>query len=137
MLTSVSDDEAMFNAIMAGAAGYLLKDVRGSELVAGVRRVARGESLLDPALTTRVLGGLWAPHRDDDELAVLTDQERKVLDLIGQGLTNREIGDRLFIAEKTVKNHASNLYAKLGMRHRSEAAAYVAGRAERRRQREA
>jgi DNA-binding NarL/FixJ family response regulator len=133
MLTSISDDEAIFNAIMAGAAGYLLKQVRGPELIDGIRRAARGESLLDPSLTGALMDRLRAPISQEDELSALTDQERKVLDLIGAGLTNREIGDRLFIAEKTVKNHASNLYAKLGMRRRSEAAAYVAGRAERRR----
>ena len=131
MLTSFADDEALFAAIMAGAAGYVLKQVRGTDLVDGIRRVGRGESLLDPAVTTRVLERLR--HRDDDdELAALTDQERKILDLIAEGLTNRQIGERMFLAEKTVKNYVSNLLAKLGMSRRTEAAAYAARLAERR-----
>ena len=131
MLTSFADDEALFSAIMAGAAGYVLKQVRGADLVDGIRRVGRGESLLDPAVTTRVLERLR--HRpEDDELAGLSDQERKILDLIAEGLTNRQIGERLFLAEKTVKNYVSNLLAKMGMSRRSEAAAYAARLAERR-----
>ena len=131
MLTSFSDDEAVYAAIMAGAAGYLLKQVRGSDLVDGVRRVAAGESLLDPSVTTRVLDRLR--HREgDDELASLTDQERRILSLIAEGLTNRQIGERLFLAEKTVKNYVSNMFAKLGMHRRTEAAAYAARLAERR-----
>ncbi|HEX4868545.1 MAG TPA: response regulator transcription factor [Acidimicrobiales bacterium] len=131
MLTSFSDDEAVYAAIMAGAAGYLLKQVRGSDLVDGVRRVAAGESLLDPQVTTRVLDRLR--HREgDDELASLTDQERRILGLIAEGLTNRQIGERLFLAEKTVKNYVSNMFAKLGMHRRTEAAAYAARLAERR-----
>jgi DNA-binding NarL/FixJ family response regulator len=131
MLTSFSDDEAVYAAIMAGAAGYLLKQVRGSDLVDGVRRVAAGESLLDPQVTTRVLDRLR--HREgDDELAALTDQERRILGLIAEGLTNRQIGERLFLAEKTVKNYVSNMFAKLGMHRRTEAAAYAARLAERR-----
>jgi two-component system, NarL family, response regulator DevR len=131
MLTSFSDDEAVYASIMAGAAGYLLKQVRGSDLVNGVRRVAAGESLLDPQVTTRVLDRLR--HREgDDELASLTDQERRILGLIAEGLTNRQIGERLFLAEKTVKNYVSNMFAKLGMHRRTEAAAYAARLAERR-----
>ncbi len=131
MLTSYADDEAVYSAIMAGAAGYVLKQVRGTELVDGIRRVAAGDSLLDPAVTTRVLERLR--HKDDvDELAVLTDQERKILGLISEGLTNRQIGERLFLAEKTVKNYVSNMFAKLGMSRRTEAAAYAARLAERR-----
>jgi len=130
MLTSYADDEAVYAAIMAGAAGYVLKQVRGSELVDGIRRVARGESLLDPVVTTRILERLR--NRDaEDELAGLTDQERKILSLIADGLTNRQIGAELFLAEKTVKNYVSNLLSKLGMSRRTEAAAYAARLAER------
>jgi DNA-binding NarL/FixJ family response regulator len=131
MLTSFADDEALFSAIMAGAAGYVLKQVRGAELVTGIRRIAGGESLLDPAVTERVLERLRQPV-DGDEIAGLTDQERKLLDLIAEGLTNRQIGDRMYLAEKTVKNYVSNLLAKLGMSRRTEAAAYAARHAERR-----
>jgi DNA-binding NarL/FixJ family response regulator len=130
MLTSFADDEAVYAAIMAGAAGYLLKQVRGTDLVDGIRRVGRGESLLDPAVTTRVLERIR--HRPEDELAGLTSQERKILALIAEGLTNRQIGERLFLAEKTVKNYVSNLLSKMGMSRRTEAAAYAARMAERR-----
>ena len=131
MLTSYADDEALFSAIMAGASGYVLKQVRGADLVTGIRRIAAGESLLDPAVTARVLERLRQPASDDD-LSGLTEQERKLLDLIAEGLTNRQIGDRMFLAEKTVKNYVSNLLAKLGMSRRAEAAAYAARHAERR-----
>jgi DNA-binding NarL/FixJ family response regulator len=131
MLTSVADDDAVYAAIMAGAAGYLLKQVRGTDIIDGIRRVGRGESLLDPTVTARVLDRLR--HRDDeDELAQLTEQERKILMLISEGMTNRQIGERLFLAEKTVKNYVSNLLAKLGMSRRTEAAVYAARLAERR-----
>jgi DNA-binding NarL/FixJ family response regulator len=131
MLTSFSDDDAVYAAIMAGAAGYVLKQVRGSDLVDGIRRVAAGESLLDPSVTTRVLERLR--HKDDDdELSVLSEQERKILELIAEGLTNRQIGERLFLAEKTVKNYVSNMFSKLGMSRRTEAAAYAARLSERR-----
>ncbi len=131
ILTSFSDDEAVYAAILAGAAGYVLKQVRGTDLVDGIRRVARGDSLLDPAVTTRVLERLR--HKDDDDpLAALTEQERKILDLIAEGLTNRQIGERMFLAEKTVKNYVSNMFAKLGMSRRTEAAAYAARLSERR-----
>ena len=106
---------------MAGAAGYVLKQVRGTDLVDAIRRVAAGESLLDPAVTHGCSSGS-APPADDDELAGLTDQERSILDLIAEGLTNRQIGERMFLAEKTVKNYVSNLLAKLGMSRRTEAA---------------
>ena len=130
MLTSVADDDAVYAAIMAGASGYLLKQVRGNELVDGIRRVAAGASLLDPSVTTRVLERLR--HRDDkDELATLTDQERNILDLVAEGLTNRQIGERMFLAEKTVKNYVSNILAKLGMSRRTEAAVYAAKLADR------
>jgi DNA-binding NarL/FixJ family response regulator len=132
MLTSFADDEALFAAIMAGASGYVLKQVRGTDLVEAIRRVGRGDSLLDPALTGRVLERLRAkPERD--ELAQLTDQERRILDLIAEGYTNRQIADTIFLAEKTVKNYVSNLLAKLGMNRRTEAAAYAARLAERHR----
>jgi DNA-binding NarL/FixJ family response regulator len=131
MLTSLADDEALFSAIMAGAAGYVLKQVRGTDLVDGVRRVGRGESLLDSSLVTRVLERLRHPPASD-ELAGLTDQERRILDLIAEGMTNRQIAEQLFLAEKTVKNYVSNLLAKLGMSRRSEAAAHSARLSERR-----
>jgi DNA-binding NarL/FixJ family response regulator len=130
MLTSFADDEALFSAILAGAAGYLLKQVRGNDLIDGIRRVGRGESLLDPSVTTRVLERLR--NQPQDELSGLTEQERKILDLIAEGLTNRQIGERMFLAEKTVKNYVSNVLAKLGMSRRSEAAAYAARLDERR-----
>jgi two-component system response regulator DevR len=131
MLTSFADDEAVYAAIMAGAAGYLLKQIRGTDLVTGIRQVAAGGSLLDPIVTARVLDRLR--HRNDpDELAGLTGQERKILDLIAEGMTNRQIGEQLFLAEKTVKNYVSNLLAKLGMSRRTEAAAYAARLSERR-----
>lgn len=129
MLTSFADDEALFDAIMAGASGYVLKAIRGAELLSAVRDVAAGRSLLDPVATAQVLkrlrhGGGGA--RNGDKLGHLTEQERKVLDLIGEGLTNRVIGERLHLAEKTIKNYVSSLLSKLGMERRSQAAAYVA-----------
>ncbi|MFD3522689.1 response regulator [Streptomyces sp. NPDC058653] len=128
MLTSFSDDEALFDAIMAGASGYVLKAIRGDELLTAVRDVAAGRSLLDPAATARVLQRLREGNtpKGDERLANLTDQERKILDLIGEGLTNRAIGERLHLAEKTIKNYVSSLLSKLGMERRSQAAAYVA-----------
>lgn len=128
MLTSYADDEALFDAIMAGASGYVLKAIRGNELLSAVRDVAAGKSLLDPAATARVLARLrdGKDSKGDDRLANLTDQERKILDLIGEGLTNRVIGERLHLAEKTIKNYVSSLLSKLGMERRSQAAAYVA-----------
>lgn len=128
MLTSYADDEALFDAIMAGAAGYVLKDIRASDLVGAVRDVAAGRSLLDPAATARVMERLrgGGAERAEDRLSDLTDQEKRILDLIGEGLTNRQIGERLHLAEKTVKNYVSSLLAKLGMQRRTQAAAYVA-----------
>lgn len=129
MLTSYADDEALFEAIMAGASGYVLKAIRGSELLDAVRGVAAGRSLLDPVATARVLERLRNGGTGrNDELARLTGQERKILDLIGEGLTNRQIGERLHLAEKTIKNYVSSLLSKLGMERRSQAAAYVARR---------
>ena len=122
ILTSYEDDEALFAAIMAGAAGYVLKQIRGTDLVDAVRRVAEGQSLLDPAVTKRVLerirNGVEQPH----ELAGLTDQERKILEHIAGGLTNRQIAAEMFLAEKTVKNYVSSLLAKLGLERRTQAA---------------
>jgi DNA-binding NarL/FixJ family response regulator len=126
MLTSYSDDEALFEAIIAGAAGYVLKQVRGTELLDAIRRVAGGEHLLDPAVTGRVMKRLSNPFGDDQRLASLTAREREVLELIGQGKTNRQIGEAIFLAEKTVKNYVSGLLAKLGMERRTEAAVFVA-----------
>ena len=137
MLTSFADDEALFSAILAGAAGYVLKQVRGTDLVDAIRRVAAGQSLLDPTVTARVLERLRVPQAPEDSLAALTDQERRILDLIAEGLTNRQIGERMFLAEKTVKNYVSNVLMKLGMSRRSEAAAYAARLAERHRRDEA
>ncbi len=122
MLTSFGDDEALFDAIMAGAAGYLLKDIRGADLVDAIRRVAAGDSLLDPALTGKVLQRLREGDKEDPRLASLSEQERRILAHIAEGLTNREIGVELHLAEKTVKNYVSNLLAKLDMQRRTEAA---------------
>lgn len=126
ILTSYSDDEALFEAIMAGASGYVLKQVRGNELVSAVRRVAAGESLLDPLITAKVLDRLRHPRAEDARLAALTGQERRILHLIADGLTNRQIAGEMFLAEKTVKNYVSNLLAKLGMERRTEAAVFAA-----------
>ncbi|HZA00348.1 MAG TPA: response regulator transcription factor [Acidimicrobiales bacterium] len=132
MLTSFADDEALFDAIMAGAAGYVLKQVRGSDLVDSVRRVAAGQSLLDPTVTAAVLERLRRGPEQDSGVEQLTEQERKILDLLAEGLTNRQIGQQLYLAEKTVKNYVSNLLMKLGMHRRTEAAVYAARLAERR-----
>lgn len=137
MLTSFADDAALIDAIMAGAYGYVLKDVGSGELLRAVRDVAAGRSLLDPAATARLLErmrtdaegagvGAGAGELGDDRSADLTVQERRILLLIGEGLTNRAIGERLHLAEKTIKNYVSGLLAKLGMERRSQAAAYVA-----------
>ena len=133
MLTSFNDDEALFDAIMAGASGYVLKEVRGADLVDSVRRVAAGQSLLDPVVTARVLERLRNPPRDA-LTASLTPQERTILGHLADGLTNRQIAEQMFLAEKTVKNYVSNLLAKLGMHHRTQAAVYAARLAERRAQ---
>jgi DNA-binding NarL/FixJ family response regulator len=127
ILTSFADDEALFQSIMAGAAGYVLKQIKGTDLVDAVRRVADGQSLLDPAITARVLERLRTPPETDERLARLTEQERKILDLIADGLTNRQIAERVHLAEKTVKNYVSNLLTKLGMERRTQAAVYAAG----------
>jgi DNA-binding NarL/FixJ family response regulator len=126
MLTSFADDEALFDAIMAGASGYVLKQIKGTDIVDAVRRVAAGESLLDPSATQRVLERIRNPPEEDGRLAALTPQERKILGYITDGLTNRQIADEMFLAEKTVKNYVSNLLAKLGMERRTQAAVFGA-----------
>lgn len=131
MLTSFADDEALFSAILAGASGYVLKQVKGGDLISAVRRVAAGDSLLDPALTRQVMERLRGEKMEDERLARLTAQERNILELIADGKTNRQIADELFLAEKTVKNYVSNLLSKMGFARRTEAAVYAARLAER------
>jgi two-component system, NarL family, response regulator DevR len=126
VLTSYDDDEALFAAILAGAAGYVLKQIGSSDLLDVVRRVAAGQSLIDPALTARVLDRVRHGPEEHEELAALTEQERKILALIAEGLTNRQIGERMFLAEKTVKNYVSSILSKLEVARRAEAAAYLA-----------
>ncbi|WP_027341537.1 response regulator [Hamadaea tsunoensis] len=122
ILTSYEDDEALFAAIMAGAAGYLLKQIKGTDLVDAVRRVAAGQSLLDPAVTLRVLERIRHPQQEPAQLRSLSEQERKILNYIADGLTNRQIAENMFLAEKTVKNYVSSLLAKLGLERRTQAA---------------
>ncbi|SCE70285.1 two component transcriptional regulator, LuxR family [Micromonospora echinospora] len=122
ILTSYEDDEALFAAIMAGAAGYVLKQIRGTDLVDAVRRVAAGQSLLDPAITTRVLDRIRSGVEQPRELQSLTEQERRILEYVAEGLTNREIAGKMFLAEKTVKNYVSSVLAKLGLERRTQAA---------------
>ncbi|MGW0758426.1 response regulator [Streptomyces sp. NPDC002814] len=125
MLTSFDDEEALLDSIMAGASGYVLKQIRGSDLVSAVRTVAGGQSLLDPSATTKLMARLReGQHKEEQPEALpgLTDREREILALIGEGLTNRQIGERLYLAEKTVKNHISRLLAKLGVERRIQAA---------------
>jgi DNA-binding NarL/FixJ family response regulator len=126
MLTSVEDDEALFNAVMAGAAGYVLKDISGTNLVGAVRTVAAGQSMLDPTAASQLMARLRDAATKKDPLEGLTNQERRILELIGEGLTNRQIGERMYLAEKTVKNYVSGLFQKLGMERRAQAAAYAA-----------
>ncbi|WP_170210226.1 response regulator [Saccharopolyspora antimicrobica] len=129
VLTAFDDEAALVGAINAGASGYLLKQVRGQDLVNAVREVAAGRSLLDPVTTGRVLARLrQSSNPEQDELASLTERERRVLELIGEGLTNRQIAEQLFLAEKTVKNYVTSVLAKLGMERRTQAAAWVARR---------
>ncbi len=125
ILTSYDDDEALFSAIMAGAAGYVLKQVRGNDLVESVRRVAAGQSMLDPAVTAQVLDRLRKGPEVDPAVAALTPQEQRILTLIGEGKTNRQIAEEMFLAEKTVKNYTSSLYAKLGLESRTQAAIFA------------
>ena len=124
ILTSYDDDDALFAAVMAGASGYLLKEIRGSSLLDGIRQVRAGRSLLDPGVTERVMQRLRDGQKQDPRLAGLTERERDILDLIAEGLTNRQIGEQLFLAEKTVKNYVSALLAKLGMQRRTQAAIF-------------
>jgi two-component system, NarL family, response regulator DevR len=122
MLTSFADDEALFEAIMAGAAGYVLKQVSGTNLIDAVRRVGAGQSLLDPTVTARVLERLRKGPDEDERLKGITDQERRILNLLADGKTNRQIAEEMFLAEKTVKNYVSSLLAKLGLERRTQAA---------------
>ena len=126
MLTSFADDEALFQAIVAGASGYVLKQIKGADVVEAVRAVARGRSLLDPSVTARVLERLRSGSEEDELLARLSPQERNILRLISDGLTNRQIAEEVHLAEKTVKNYVSNLLSKLGMERRTQAAVYAA-----------
>lgn len=127
MLTSYDDEDSLRGAILAGANGYVLKEIRGTDLITALRRAAAGESLFDPALKAKVLAG-FAPQDEetDPRLEQLSPQERRVLGLIGEGMTNREIGEHLFLAEKTVKNYVSSLLAKLGYERRTQAALFIA-----------
>jgi len=128
MLTSFADDQALLDSVMAGASGYVLKQIRGSDLVDSVRKVAAGHSLLDAGAVKRMVDRLRsgsAPGGGDPRIAGLSPQERRILDLLAEGLTNREIGDRMFLAEKTVKNYVSRLLAKLGMERRTQAAVFA------------
>jgi two-component system, NarL family, response regulator DevR len=134
MLTSYSDDEALFNSIMAGASGFVLKQIRGRDLIQAIRTVGAGQSLLDPGVTKRVLERLRKAkfEEKDPKLARLSPQEERILDMIGEGLTNRQIAERIHLSDKTVKNYVSNILAKLEVARRAEAASYVArARAER------
>ncbi|MFF8603088.1 response regulator [Streptomyces sp. NPDC015232] len=130
MLTSFDDEDALLDAIMAGAAGYVLKQIKGSDLVSAVRTVATGQSMLDPATTARLMHSLRDPEAakppEDERLAVLSERERSVLELIGEGLTNRQIAKQLYLSEKTVKNHISRLLGKLGVERRVQAAVIAA-----------
>ena len=129
MLTSYADDEAVYGSIMAGASGYLLKQTRGQNLAEAIERVARGESLLDPSVTEKVLARMRSlAAGEGDELAALSVQERKILGLIAEGKTNKEIAKDVFLSDKTVKNYVSSILSKLNLRRRSEAAAFIAGR---------
>jgi two-component system response regulator DevR len=130
ILTSYDDDTALFASIMAGASGYVLKQIRGTDLLDAVRRVAAGQSLLDPEVTGRVLDRLRTGPREDPRLATLTGQERRILELISDGMTNRQIAEDMFLAEKTVKNYVSSVLAKLGMERRTQAAVFGAAQRE-------
>ena len=123
ILTSYDDDEAIFAAVLAGASGYVLKQIRAAHLLDAIRQVAAGRSLLDPDVTEALLRRIRNGTKEDPRLASLNEQERRILDLITEGLTNREIGEQLFLAEKTVKNNVSVLLAKLGMQRRTQVAA--------------
>ncbi|MFC9250263.1 response regulator transcription factor [Amycolatopsis thailandensis] len=122
MLTSYADDEALFTAIMAGASGFVLKQVLGNDLVSAIRTIADGGSLLDSRTTAALMNRIRRENDREDPIAGLSEQERAVFELIGEGLTNREIGDRLFLAEKTIKNYVSRILGKLGIQRRTQAA---------------
>ena len=126
MLTSFEDDQALFDAVMAGAAGYVLKQIHGTDLIGAVRTVAAGQSMLDPKAASKLMARMRNAASQRDPLDGLTGQERRILELIGEGLTNRQIGERMYLAEKTVKNYVSVLFQKLGMERRTQAAAYAA-----------
>ncbi|MDT0304923.1 response regulator transcription factor [Streptomonospora wellingtoniae] len=126
MLTSYADDDALYESVMAGASGYVLKQIHGSDLVGAIRTVAAGESLLDPRSTARIMRRIREDAERRDPLAALSEQERRIFALIGEGLTNRQIGERIFLAEKTVKNYVSSVLSKLEMQRRTQAAAYAA-----------
>jgi two-component system response regulator DevR len=128
ILTSYDDDDALFSAIMAGAAGYILKQVRGTDFIETVRRAAAGQSTLDPGVTAQVLERLRSGPQVDPAIAKLSNQEQRILDLIGEGMTNRQIAETLFLAEKTVKNYVSSLLATLGVENRTQAAIYMTRR---------
>jgi two-component system, NarL family, response regulator DevR len=130
MLTSFADDEAFLGAVIAGASGYVLKQIRGNDLVTSVRRAASGESLLDPLLVAKARARLGR-DLEDERLRPLSPQERRILELISQGMTNREIAETMFLAEKTVRNYVSNLLLKMGMKHRTEAAVFAVRASER------
>ena len=131
MLTSFPDDDALLDAVVAGASGYVLKQVRGSDLVDAVRKVAAGHSLLDPDLRARAADRIRKGPEEDDRLKHLTPQEHRILELLADGLTNRQIAEEMFLAEKTVKNYVSNLLSKMGMSRRTEAAVFAARMSER------
>ncbi|MDR6417051.1 response regulator transcription factor [Pseudarthrobacter sulfonivorans] len=126
ILTSYDDEQALRGAVLAGASGYVLKEIGGSDLIGALRRAAKGESLFDADLKARIVQGLAEPERVDPRIAGLTRQERRVLEFIGEGLTNRQIGERMLLAEKTVKNYVSSLLAKLGFERRTQAAVHMA-----------
>jgi DNA-binding NarL/FixJ family response regulator len=135
MLTSFSDDEALFDAIMAGASGYVLKEVGGSDLIGDIRKVATGHSLLDPELTNRALTRMRA-YQQEERQNHLSPQEERILSHIAEGMTNRQIAEAMYLSEKTVKNYVSNLLAKLGVSRRTEAAVYAVRRADHRNSRD-
>jgi two-component system response regulator DevR len=126
ILTSFTDEQAMLDAVLAGASGYVVKDIKGMELAEAIKAVGSGRSLLDTRAASALMNRLRRSTEPDSPLADLTDQERKLLDLLGEGLTNRQIAQRMFLAEKTVKNYVSRLLAKLGMERRTQAAVYAA-----------
>jgi two-component system, NarL family, response regulator DevR len=128
ILTSYDDEQALRGAVLAGAAGYVLKEIGGTDLLGALRRAARGESLFDASVKAKIIQGLTEPQHVDPRVASLTPQERRILDLVGEGLTNRQIGEQMLLAEKTVKNYVSSMLAKLGFERRTQAAVYLAHR---------